>query len=442
MSTTSVQGSLADVKRLIDRIGADPEFHQRLLSDPSEATRAYGFDKDFGRELWDPSWREKSEVGEAYRELIRGKLALREKMRSSAPAHHPGYQQWRQRQIARVHLELGQGRAETIIHAPMCFELNKGCSVGCWFCGISAPKLSDIWEYTPENAALWKETLAILKDVVGPLSRYGFCYWATDPLDNPDYEQFCCDYHDILGVFPQTTTALGLKYPDRVRSLLKTSTERGCDLNRFSLLSLKMFLKAQEIYTAEELLHVECIPQNKESSLTMARAGKAAERHEKGGVSDYAGTIACVSGFLFNMVDRSWKLITPCASSEAWPLGYWVVAQSTFADGPELKTQVTGVLDSLATDVHQLPRLRFARYLEYRETAEGIELASPCATLLVRHPRPEFIQGLGRLVRDGVHDAGELEMLARFSLGVSADEVKEQLQLLFDQGALDEDPAA
>jgi len=31
----------------------------------------------------------------------------------------------------------------------------------------------------------------------------GFCYWGTDPMDNPDYEKFCLDFHEVLGIFPK-----------------------------------------------------------------------------------------------------------------------------------------------------------------------------------------------------------------------------------------------
>ena len=45
------------------------------------------------------------------------------------------------------------------------------------------------------------------------------------------------------------------------------------------------------------------------------------------------GTIACVSGFLFNMVERNVRLISPCNASERWPLGYRIYDEGTFTDG-------------------------------------------------------------------------------------------------------------
>ena len=35
-------------------------------------------------------------------------------------------------------------------------------------------------------------------------------------------------------------------------------------------------------------------------------------------------TIGCVTGFLFNMVDRTVQLISPCTATDEWPLGFYV----------------------------------------------------------------------------------------------------------------------
>ena len=73
-----------------------------------------------------------------------------------------------------------------------------------------------------------------------------------------------------------------------------------------------------EGFTPEELLRVECVPQNKESAegglirkSNAGRARKFAKKRSGELVSEeQSSTIACVSGFLFNMVDRTVKLIS------------------------------------------------------------------------------------------------------------------------------------
>ena len=445
--------SLAELKRVLERCSADPAYSERLKNEPQAAMAEYGFEWDPAavRELWDPSYRDQRPLPPivlAYRDYILSKYALRDEMRSGSSAHHPVYQKWRERQKARVFLDLGEARSDSIVHAPMCFELNKGCSVGCWFCGISAPKLSDIWPYTPQNAHLWVEVLETMSQIVGPLARWGFCYWATDPLDNPDYEKFCTDYHAVLGTFPQTTTALSLRDPERVRQLLRLSQEKGCPINRFSILTLKNFLAVQREYSAEELLCVECIPQNAESPLQMANAGKAgekAERTNKAGqraVSEVSGTIACVSGFLFNMVERSIKLITPCSSNADWPLGYWVLGEATFADAHELGREVHRLLGTLTSSVTQLPKVRLARFLEGRVTDEGLEFRALYASVKMKGGARDYLQFLCTMLEAGEHTAQEVALLAFYTCGVPCEETLRLLERLFDLGAMDEDPAS
>jgi hypothetical protein len=75
--------------------------------------------------------------------------------------------------------------------------------------------------------------------VFGEAATAGYCYWGNDPLDNPDYESFLIDFHDIIKAFPQTTTAQADRHVDRVRALLRLSEEKGGMIDRFSILTLK-----------------------------------------------------------------------------------------------------------------------------------------------------------------------------------------------------------
>ena len=62
-----------------------------------------------------------------------------------------------------------------------------------------------------ENARLWRAILDHWVDLFGTAAQTGFCYWATDPADNPDYPRFIEDYHAATGNLPQTTTAAPLR---------------------------------------------------------------------------------------------------------------------------------------------------------------------------------------------------------------------------------------
>lgn len=451
MKEAPPQITLHEVKRVLERCSADPVWRGRLKSEPGAAMNELGYDwdpKDIAP-LWD---KEASKEGPfsptvmAFSEYVKSKFALRDMMRNQFPSHHPAYHKWRERQKARLLMHLGQARADSIVHAPMAIELNKGCSVGCWFCGVSAPKLSEIWAYNEANVSLWRSLLTTMGDILGPLARWGFCYWATDPLDNPDYEKFCSDFQEILGVFPQTTTALALRDPDRVRGLLKLSRERGCELNRFSILTLKQFLAVQQAYSAEELMNVECIAQNMEADLKKANAGKAHEKSEKKSsdgkslVTDISGTIACVSGFLINMVEGSVRLITPCAADEKWPLGYWVLAEGHFTTAQELEAFVRPQLDGLVQRLDQLPRLRLAPYLDWNLTETGARVFSPYSAVDFTSPRKEYLKFMLSALKEGQNSAEELSLLAVYLHGVEQDQSLKFLENLLDLGLFDEEP--
>ncbi|MBX3166931.1 MAG: radical SAM family RiPP maturation amino acid epimerase [Candidatus Eremiobacteraeota bacterium] len=268
------------------------------------------------------------------------KLAWREQLRSQMRLTSPGLDAWRGRQIQRCAWQLAAGNAEAIFHPPAAFELARGCSVGCWFCGVSAPKLADLWPASPENRRLWKETLEVVFEFCGPAAAHSFLYWATDPLDNPDYEQFCLDFHAVFGQFPQTTTALAGRDPERTRKLLRLSQAHGCLLNRFSLSSKRQLRQVHEKFSPEELLRVELILQNKESLGALSAAGKALSRIDPSRA--HATTIACVSGFLFNMCEGRVRWVTPYPSGPQYPDGYKVEAEAHFESAAQLREVLAG----------------------------------------------------------------------------------------------------
>ena len=142
-----------------------------------------------------------------YRFFIHEKIQHRRQLRTETVPADPRMRAWRDQMISRCTGELGAERSDAIVHAPAAFELSQGCTVGCWFCGVAAPKFERNWPHTPDNAKLWRDCLAVVGEVFGPSAKHGFMYWATDPLDNPDYEHFLTDFYEVLGKCPQTTTA-------------------------------------------------------------------------------------------------------------------------------------------------------------------------------------------------------------------------------------------
>ena len=355
-----ILASIANTKRFLERWVADEQFRAEVLLDAQKAADRHEIEVDAEaiRPLWDRvSSTDPVNVSAQvyyYREYCREKLAMRDQMRiADGEPEHALFRKWRQRQINRFFRQVPLAEAVAVVHAPFAVELNQGCSVGCWFCGVAAPPLSATFEYTPENSKLWRNILSELHSVIGAGAQTGFCYWATDPLDNPEYESFLGDFHREFDRFPQTTTAQPLRDVTRLKALLAKTTSQRPMINRFSTLSLHMFNSVHRLYTADELLHVEIVCQQPESIATKAHAGRA--RHAP--VSRDHGssleaptqrhsTIACVSGFLINLPLGEVRLISPVPASERWPLGYRVYGQARFTDASSFRDAICGLIRS------------------------------------------------------------------------------------------------
>lgn len=442
--------SLSHTKRFIERWHADPDFQEQVAADPYNAVVHYNL-KLSTEEIRTLSNKELAKInGEELPDsaFLKRYWKIAEKFRTQPIKSLAGslsnhcFKAWRERQIARTTSQVIKPVHDSIIHAPVCFELNKGCSVGCWFCGVSAPRLSDIFFHSPENAKLWREVLELMKEILGPAAGAGFCYWATDPLDNPDYEKFCLDFHEILGTFPQTTTAQPLKDPARIRSLLKLSGEKGCPLDRFSVLSLKMFNQVHEEFSAEELAFVKLALQNEGSNTVKADAGRARGRNIRKGEKEsdlpYQGTIACVSGFLFNMVDRSVKLISPCNANDRWPLGYIVYDEGTFSDANDLKILLERMIsDNMPLTIRPNALMNFRPDLKYESLDDGFQLSNKLKTFKFRHDT--YLRELGEVIHKGGKTAEEIASMFD-ACGILPAYTFHYFNLMFEKGLLDNEP--
>jgi radical SAM family RiPP maturation amino acid epimerase len=450
---------VATIKRFLERWTGDPEFRARTVDDPNGAAAARGLalDAAAARMLWDPDVALATPIADwplpvlRYRAFVLEKFDMVAERRRNHPSLDPRYAEWRTRQLRRTQYELPPVHAGNLVHAPFCIELCNGCSVGCWFCGISAPKLSDIFLRTPENKKLYGSVLETMHEVFGESTGQGFCYWATDPMDNPDYEPFLIDFHEHTGEFPQTTTALALKDLVRTRKLLELSREKNGRCDRFSLLTLKQLDKVHQAFSPEELLYVELVLQNKEHFSPKISAGRAgderpAKHADQPGNQLTAGTIACVSGFLVNLVTRTVKLISPCAASARWPLGYIVYAEGRFADADGFRTLVRRMVDE-----QMRPALRpddpvaFHEHLRYAPTpgGDGFELRTPDQALQLSGSPLFAVVGdlLGRAPAEAGGGGFTVDRVLDEVLAQQAEadpaEVLYTLQLLHDGGLID-----
>jgi radical SAM family RiPP maturation amino acid epimerase len=441
---------LCAIKRLCELRRADPAFRGQLAASPREALVRYRLDLDpdevqplLTTEIVVPSDPTRMPLAlRRFHEFATTQLTWPELGHADDLTSNPRFRAWQRRQRTRVDSQLAPRLVDHIPHLAVTFELSQGCSVGCRFCGISAPRLGDLFLYTAENARLWRGALDVLADLLGEAAKFGLCYWATEPMDNPDYERFCIDFHERFGLFPQTTTALPLKDPARTRALLHLAMERGCRVNRFSILSRRMLDRVFEEFSPEELAFVPLVLINPESHTQPTPVGRALRRKgaaEPSTLSD-RGTIACTSGFLFNMVDRTVKLISPCSANERWVDGYIVYAEGRFHDGPDLAALLSRMIEEqMPLEVRPEHRLAFRPDLTYGSLPDGFQVSTWIKRQSFRGD--PYLVSLGELVREGTKTADEVALVLDIC-GVPAARTYSTLNALLEGGVLDEEQLA
>ncbi|MES0488855.1 MAG: radical SAM family RiPP maturation amino acid epimerase [Leptospirales bacterium] len=466
--------SVGQAKRMLEWWCSSGKFRELIQRDTKQAGQEYnlGFDPEWLRPLWDEDCAAAVQRGEliphptvpAYRAFFNGKGQWRDRVKKECASSNPRIHAWRERQCARSLIESG-AYDTVLIHTPVAIELTDGCTVGCWFCGVGATKFAKVWEYTDENSAMWRQILEVLYDRIGPAARWGFCYWATDPFDNPDYEKFAGDYADIMGGYPQTTTSQADKYVERLRQLLPISESHGCRVNRFSVLTEKQLHRLHAAFTPEEMLNVEVVSMMRDGTVPKALAGafrtktlqgdrdqlitrevaKISEAlvempKEEGKTVEVVqpATIACVSGFLLNMVTKTVKLISPCAASDRWPLGYIIFDEQQFTDADDF----TRVLDEMiATHMQEeiAPEdvMRFHPDFEYSRKEKGFILSTTYNQ--IRFEREElgsYLSSLGSQVEQGDRTASEIAFKTCYEYGIPEDTTLRTLQRFFQSGLL------
>lgn len=452
--------TIAHIKRFFECFAGDPEFRKLMTDSPAtviQEFRSRGIDLDPVQLA--PLWEngpcmdmEKVEfngslLGGLWVQWIRDHMEFRELMRSrgNARSGNERFNAWRLRQVARCDGELGDTK-HAIVHAVLAFELSRGCSVGCWFCGFDAGRLEAVFPYSPENADLWSHVLQACVEIFGEAAETGICYHATEPSDNPDYFKFLDDFERIVGVLPQTTSAAPLKDPGWTRQLVRLCNDRQWITSRFSILNVKTLRRLHAEFSAEELLRIQLVQQNAGSMVMKARAGRAAQHGDINSgidlppqVATDLGTIACISGFLVNMVDRTIRLVSPCRSSERWPLGYRVHAQGIFENAREFKTFIektieTCVPENLAGDA----MVRLRHDLRYTRREDGFTLSTDYQAH--KFSGGAMICRIGEMVAGGSSTAGEIigELIGQ---GEDLFAVVGVLRSLFDRGLLDDGPS-
>lgn len=455
----------AHLKRFFECWCGDPEFRAeaRVEVGAALARRGLEVDPDDARAFLaasdseTPGTFEWTENLRSWRDLQLQFQGGHELLAIASASNNQRYSAWRGRQLARLRFEFS-ALGDYIVRPAAAFELSKGCSAGCWFCAISAERFSGNFEYAA-GQELWRGALARLGSILGRAAGSSFCYWATDSLDNPDYERFASDFREILGTFPPTTTALALKNVARTRSLIGLAQRSGCRLNRFSVLTLAMLRRIHREFTPEDLFLVELVLQNPDALVffpefprtaagVKVHAGRVMEDPELASRKSAPianGTIACIVGFLINMVERSIQLVSPCTASPEWPLGYRVHESRQFASVAEFGVAIEAMIERhMPVSIPSSARMRFRPELRYAALADGFRVSSAVHAVEFRggfEPLKGLIyKELGETIRDGSRTAGDIEHSGM--LGAAPAVLREMLDDICASGAIDDSPAS
>lgn len=354
----------------------------------------------------------------------------------------PRFHVWRERQIRRCNSEVGSEGA--ITHPVIAFELSEGCTVGCWFCGLSAGRFKGYFEYNEEHAELWRGVVGVASKMFGSAARTGFCYWATEPMDNPDYDRFLSDYYQITGALPQTTTAAPLKDRALTERVLQLFDRYRSVTNRFSVLSTDHLNQIHAAFSPEDLMGVELVQQGKETLTAKALAGRSREvtlraaNKDAIAVPEYRSTtIACVSGFLVNMPQRRVQLVTPVPASKRWPLGYRILDERFFKTPDGFREELQSIIDQHMRESPSpnLP-IRFRGDLHYEAGNRHFHLRSRYNEYVILDDVAPI--SVGDLIACGDCTASEMAVRV-IADGASALAVANLLEELHTEGLLEED---
>jgi hypothetical protein len=239
---------------------------------------------------------------------------------------------------------------------PFAIELTNGCSMGCWYCGVNAPKLRDI---APLSECSLRATLATCRDLFGEWGASGLLYWATDPLDHPEYEKAASIFQSIFGRRPFVSTVVGGREPARLRPHIDGLMRGDLASLRVTVNSKQDLLKIFSAFEPRETARVWFDIKTKRSPVPIMNVGRAKDvfaavpslrdreimkRASYFGSKDNSlrdETIACVLGLLINLPNRTVRLIEPSVH-DAGGLGFRTVRAAPL-DPSHLKALFEGI---------------------------------------------------------------------------------------------------
>lgn len=354
-------------KRAWECYGADPRWRESFSANPAErlmefpeikntyaAFKAIGmltkmYQRD-GEIVCKPG---RSQYYDEYmRRYKKVKASLEERFREERFADGRLFR-WNAIALKRAKLQVIEMRkTPTLRYYPLMFELSDGCRQQCPFCGLAAGAHRGDFLATPENLRLWREILAASREILGDIAADAACYFATEPLDNPDYETLLAEFAAVMDHYPQTTTALAAKEPERIRALMKRMGKERMSLAalRFSVRSLPDFRRIMELYSPEELADVEVLGSHLESGGIYSSSGRLYKKDPPTGKQVRCYSISCIAGFRVNMARKSVAFMEPALPSDEYPTGVHLRAEKIFATARDYRHILREFVENFAVD--------------------------------------------------------------------------------------------
>ncbi|MFT6226460.1 MAG: radical SAM family RiPP maturation amino acid epimerase [Paracoccaceae bacterium] len=346
----------------------------------------------------------------------RAKMGLVQKrMVLTTPTVSAPYTAWRARRIDAVRNELGSYGWD-IDHPCHAVEMAVGCSVGCDFCAFDAPKLATVFDYTvPENRALVRGVALGMVQQLGWPSAHGMLYWSTEPADNPHYVELLQEWEDVTGGVLCTATARAKE--DWVKKLRDYYSRVPAPWPRISVLSRNIMRRLHRTFSPLELRDTTMLMQQGDAEFMRSKVPGGREKMlltlvKSDDLRDIdidnppevldipQGSIACVSGLLVNMVNKTMKLCSPCYTTLEYRYGYRVYDTISF-DGPEDygRALVELINRSMVSSPYPEMPIRWRDDLKYLEREDGFTLLSPTTQRDFR--RGAIHRAVGALVERG-----------------------------------------
>ena len=329
------------IKQLNDLWNGDPDFRKNFCENTERTIQENHFPDEFVklREYFQPE-KESSLYNLAQflnNENLMSSIASDLKSRKeiySRRSNNNAFNYWRQRKINRYRIETPDLWSKGNPHLPLAIELTDGCSLNCPFCAGAAQSLKQPVPSFFKNQDLFASVLTYITDTLQFSSLSHLLYFFTEPFDHPEFEKFYRLSHEITGTRSELTTAAWFKDPDRIRLFLSKESEERT-LFRFSINSRKLFEKCLELYSPTELSKIELKLNYPEAlSPPLYQSG----REEVAGNSEsLIGSVACVTGFLWNLHTQTIQLITPTVDLKNWPKGYIILEETSVSSLQDIK---------------------------------------------------------------------------------------------------------